>query len=126
MARGEDNYGIRIEGSATVVSGAMAAGPGARAEGQAHYTSAPIPADLEELRAAIGSLVEQLRSSPAGVDDPGAMAEVAASAAREAGKPKPDRHVLGGLLQALMAGVGNSAMIANALLAIQHAVQVLL
>jgi len=42
------------------------------------------------------------------------------------GRPEPDKHVLGGLLQVLMAGWENSATIANALLAIRHAVQFLL
>jgi len=42
------------------------------------------------------------------------------------GRPEPDKHVLGGLLHVLMAGWENSATIANALLAIRHAVQFLL
>jgi hypothetical protein len=54
------------------------------------------------------------------------MAQVATAAAREAGKPKPDLYVLSGLLQTLMAGVGNSATNVSALLAIQHAARVLL
>ena len=41
-----------------------------------------------------------------------------------AGRPELDKHLLGGLLQVLMAGVGSSATIANALLAIQHAVSI--
>ncbi len=126
MRPGNDNHGIRIEGSATVVAGAMAAGTGAKAEGSTHYSASPIPADLEELRAALRSLVEQLRASPPGVADPDSLAEMAASAQREARKDRPNKHVLGGLLQALMAGVGNSATLANAVLAIQHAISVLL
>jgi hypothetical protein len=43
-----------------------------------------------------------------------------------AGRPEPDTYVRGGLLRVLMAEVGNSATIANALLVIQHAVQFLL
>jgi hypothetical protein len=45
---------------------------------------------------------------------------------REARKSKPDKRTLSGLLQALMAGVTNSAALANAVVAIQHAVSVLL
>lgn len=126
MTSGNDNHGIRIEGSATVIAGAMAAGAGAKAEGRAQYSAASIPADLGELRAALSSLVDQLRASPTGIDDPDSLAEVGTSAQREAGKDRPDKHVLGGLLQALMAGVANSATLANAVLAIQHAVSVLL
>lgn len=121
-----DNEGIRIEGSATVVTGAMAAGPGARAVGSAQYSAVGIPADLEELRAALGSLVTQLRTGPAGIDDPESLATVAVSAQREAAKSRPDKRILSGLLQALMAGVTNSAALANAVVAIQHAVSVLL
>ena len=124
MTRKSDNDGIWIEGSATVVAGAMAAGTGATAVGSTQYSGAP--ANLEELRVALSSLVAQLRSAPAGVDDPEALAEVAVSAQREAGKTKPDKRILGGLLQALMAGVTNSTALANAVVAIQHAVSVLL
>jgi len=126
MQPGRDNDGIRIEGSATVIAGAMAAGAGARAEGTTNYTAGPVPADLEELRAALDSLVEQLRASPAGISDPDALAGVAFSAREEARKERPNKHILDGLLHALMAGVGNSAALANAVVAIQHAVSVLL
>jgi hypothetical protein len=126
MRPGSDNDGIRIEGSATVIAGAMAAGAGASAEGTTNYTAARVPADLEELRAALNSLVEQLQASPAGISDPAALAEVAVSARQEARKDRPNKHIMGSLLQALMAGVGNSAALANAVVAIQHAVSVLL
>jgi hypothetical protein len=119
-----DNDGIRIEGSATVIAGAMAAGPGATAIGQTHYAGAP--ASLDELRAAITALITQLQSAPAGVDDPEALTAMALSAGREAQKGKPDKRILGGLLHALLAGVANSAALANAVVAIQHAVAVLL
>jgi len=124
MAGKADNDGIWIEGSATVVAGAMAAGTGATAVGSTQYSEAP--ANLEELRTALASLVAQLRSAPAGVDDPEALAEVAVSAQREVRKSKPDKRILGGLMQALMAGVTNSAALASAVVAIQHAVSVLL
>jgi hypothetical protein len=102
----------------------MAAGTGATAIGSAQNTQTP--ANLSDLRAAIDSLVTQLRSAPAGVDDPESLAAVAVSAQREAVKSAPDKRILGGLLQALMAGVTNSAALANAVVAIQHAVTVLL
>lgn len=124
MTRRAENDGIWIEGSATVIAGAMAAGPGATAVGAAQHAQAP--ADLDELRAALASLVAELRSAPAGVDDPGSLAEVAVSAQREARKGQPDKRILAGLLQALMAGVTNSAALASAVVAIQHAVAVLL
>lgn len=124
MSRKADNDGIWIEGPATVVAGAMAAGKDATAVGSAQFSA--VPADLEELRAALTSLVAQLRSAPAGVEDPGALAEVALSAQREAVRARPDKRILSGLLQALMAGVANSAALANAVVAIQHAVSVLL
>ena len=88
--------------------------------------SGNVPADLDELREALSQLVMQLRSAPAGVEDPVALAEVAVSAQREAGKSKPNKRVLGGLLQAVLAGVADSAALANAVVAIQHAVSVLL
>ena len=122
---GSDNYGIQIGGSAAVNAGAMAAGPGATAQGQSSYSAAQPPADLAELRSALASLVEQLRASPSGVQDPVALAEVAAAAQREAGKDKPSRGALAGLLDAVMAGVGSATVLANAVAAIQHAISVL-
>jgi len=119
-----DNDGISIDGSATVNAGAMAAGKGSTAIGITN--SSNVPADLDELREALSQLVMQLRSAPAGVEDPVALAEVAVSAQREAGKSKPNKRVLGGLLQAVLAGVADSAALANAVVAIQHAVSVLL
>lgn len=126
MASEAANDGIWIGGQAQVNAGAMAAGPGARARGSARYSSFTAPASLDELRAALSSLVAELQSGPPGVSDPGSLAQVAASAEREAGKSKPDKGILSGLLHALMAGVANSAALANAVLAIQHAVTVLL
>jgi hypothetical protein len=41
-----------------------------------------------------------------------------------AGRPEPDKHLLGGLLQVLMAGGGKLGNNANALLAIQRAVSI--
>ena len=48
MTRKGDNDGIWIEGSATVIAGALAAGTGATAVGSTQYSGAP--ADLDELR----------------------------------------------------------------------------
>lgn len=126
MTPASSNDGIQIEGSATVVTGAMAAGPNARAMGSAQYSAVGVPADLEELRALLGSLITELRAGPAGIGDPESLAAVAVSAQREAAKTRPDKGILSGLLQALMAGVTNSAALANAVVAIQHAVSVLL
>jgi hypothetical protein len=69
-------------------------------------------------------LVEQLRSAPAGVDDPEAVIEVAILARREARKSKPDKRILSGLLQTLMAGVIDSATLTSSVIAIQDAVSV--
>jgi cytochrome P450 len=102
----------------------MAAGTGATAAGGAQVSGAL--ADLDELRTALASLVAQLQSVPPQVEDAGALAEIAVSAQREARKSKPDKRILSGLLQALMAGVTTSATLANAVLAIQHAVSILL
>lgn len=124
MPRKADNDGIWIGGSATVAAGAMAAGKGATAVGGMQYSQ--FPADLDELRAALTTLVMQLRSAPAGLDAPGPLADIAVSAQREAQRSKPDKRILGGLLQALMAGVADSAALANAVTAIQHAVAGLL
>jgi hypothetical protein len=118
-----DNDGIWIEDS-VVNAGAMAAGKNVTAIGITNSENAP--ANLDELRKALSELVMQLRSAPAGVDDPAALAGVAVSAQREAGKSNPNKRVLGGLLQALRAGVAGSAALANAVVAIQHAVSVLL
>lgn len=124
MSHKASNEGIWIGDSATVNAGAMAAGKDATAIGSMHSDSAP--ADLDELRKALNELIMRLRSAPAGADDPGALAEVAVSAQREAGKSKPNKRILAGLLQALRVGVADSAALANAVVAIQHAVSVLL
>jgi hypothetical protein len=124
MPRQVNNDGIWIEGSATVVAGAMAGGSGATAVGGVQHSQ--FPADLDELRAALTTLIMQLRSAPAGVNAPESLADIAVSAQREAQRSKPDKRILGGLLQALMAGVADSTALANAVTAIQHAVAVLL
>ena len=123
MSSSGDNYGVQFGDSANV-SGGIIAGAGSWVQGN-QYRGADIE-DLAGLRAALSSLVDQLRASPAGVEDPGALAEVAVSAQQEMDKDKPNKHILGGLLHALMAGVQNSATLATAVLAIQHAVTALL
>jgi hypothetical protein len=123
MSSSGDNYGVQFGDSANV-SGGIIAGAGSSVQGN-QYRGADIE-DLAGLRAALSSLVDQLRASPAGVDDPGALVEVAVSAQQEVDKNKPNKHILGGLLHALMAGVQNSATLATAVLAIQHAVTALL
>lgn len=119
-----DNDGIWIEGPATVIAGAMAAGPGATAVGSVQHHG--VPASLDELRTALASLIAQLRSAPADVSDPESLAEIAVSAHREARKDPPDKRILSGLLQALHAGAASSTVLANAVVAIQHAVSALL
>jgi hypothetical protein len=123
MSSSGDNYGVQFGDSANV-SGGIIAGAGSWVQGN-QYRGADIE-DLAGLRAALSSLVDQLRASPAGVEDPGALVEVAVSAQQEMNKDKPNKHILGGLMHALMAGVQNSATIATAVLAIQHAVTALL
>jgi hypothetical protein len=124
MSSSGDNYGVQFGDSANV-SGGVIAGAGSWVESN-QYQGASDLAELQDLRAALSSLVDQLRASPAGVDDPGALVEVAESAQQEARKDQPNKHILGGLLHALMAGVQNSAALASAVLAIQHAVTALL
>lgn len=124
MSSSGDNYGVQFGDSANV-SGGVIAGAGSWVESN-QYQGASDIAELQDLRAALSSLVDQLRASPAGVDDPGALAEIAVSAGQEARKDQPNKHILGGLLNALMAGVQNSAALASAVLAIQHAVTALL
>lgn len=124
MSSSGDNYGVQFGDSANV-SGGVIAGAGSRVESN-QYQGASDLAELQDLRAALSSLIDQLRASPAGVDDPGALAEIAVSAGQEACKDQPNKHILGGLLNALMAGVQNSAALASAVLAIQHAVTALL
>jgi hypothetical protein len=123
MSSSGDNYGVQFGDSANV-SGGIIAGAGSWVQGN-QYRGADIE-DLAGLRAALSSLVDQLSASPAGVEDPGALVEVAVSAQQEMDKDKPNKHILGGLLHALMAGVQNSATLATAVLAIQHAVTALL
>jgi len=123
MSSSGDNYGVQFGDSANV-SGGIIAGAGSWVQGN-QYRGADIE-DLAGLRAALSSLVDQLRASPAGVEDPGALAEVAVSAQQEMDKDKPNKHLLAGLLHSLMAGVQNSATLATAVVAIQHAVTALL
>jgi hypothetical protein len=125
VSSGSTNDGIWIGGQATVNAGAMAAGPNATAQGSYH-SAVPVPADLAELRAALESLAAELRSAPVGVGDPASLAEVAETALNETGKERPNKRILGGLLQALLAGVANVTTLANAVEAIQHAVSILL
>ena len=124
MSSSGDNYGVQFGDSANI-SGSVIAGAGSNVEAN-QYRDASDLADLEDLRAALSSLINQLRGSPGGIDDPGALVGIAVSAQQEARKDQPNKHILSGLLHALMAGVQNSAILANAVLAIQHAVTVLL
>jgi hypothetical protein len=127
MSSSADNYGVQFGDSATV-SGGIIAGAGSWIGGNQQgnqYQGADIE-DIAGLRAALSSLIDQLRASPAGVEDPGALVEVAVSAEQEMDKDKPNKHILGGLLHALMAGVQNSATLVTAVVAIQHAVIALL
>jgi hypothetical protein len=124
MSSGGDNYGVQFGDSANI-SGGVIAGQGSWIEVNQYRDVADL-VDLEDLRTALNSFINELRACPAGIDDPGALVEIAVSARQEARKDEPNKHILGGLLQALMAGVQNSAILANAVLAIQHAVSVLL
>lgn len=118
-----ENYGVQITGS-NVYGSAIAGGAGARAE--AHDITVVSQADsVEGLRLAIAALVEQVRAAPAGIADPAALVQIAESVQAEAGKDKPNKGVLHGLLAAVIAGAGSVASIATAAAAIQHAVSVL-
>jgi hypothetical protein len=121
-----DNYGVQIGGSANVQAGAIAGGPSARAEASDISFTGSSAEAIESLRVAIAALVEQLRKSPPGVEDPAGLTEIAESMDREAGKDRPNKGLIRGLLTALVAGAGGAASIANAVTAIQHAVSALL
>lgn len=121
---GAEYGGVQFGDSANI-SGSVIAGAGSSVQ-FSQQGSAPGLASLDDVRAALASLVEQLRTAPAGVEDPGALTEVAVSAQQEAAKEKPNRHILAGLLHALMTGVQNSAALATAVVAIQQAVSLLL
>ena len=124
MSSSGDNYGVQFGDSANV-SGGVIAGAGSSIEVNQYQTGVDL-ADLPDLRMALGALIDQLRSSPAEVDDPKALAEIAGAAQQEIGKERPNKRIIGGLLSALMAGVRNSATLADAVLAIQHAVTAIL
>src|SRR6516165_3307965 len=83
MSSSGDNYGVQFGDSANV-SGGIIAGAGSWVPGN-QYSGADIE-DLAGLRAALSSLVDQLSASPAGVEDPGALVEVAVSAQQEMDK----------------------------------------
>ncbi|HEY2551111.1 MAG TPA: hypothetical protein VGI64_11090 [Streptosporangiaceae bacterium] len=118
-----DNYGFQVSGNATVNAGAIAAGTGASASGS---NSAAAPADLAELRRLLEWLTAELHRGPPGVPDSAHLAVIAESAQREAAQPQPRKHVLSGLLTALMAGVGDVGVIASTVAAVQHAITTLL
>jgi hypothetical protein len=115
------NYGVQISGSAQVSAGSIAGGPGATASARDVEFSTP-PADLTELRELLAALAEQLREPPPDVTDPDALCTIVSSAQQEAAKDRPNMHLLSGLLQALMAGVGNVTSLATAISAVQHVI----
>jgi hypothetical protein len=125
VTAGSDNYGIQIGGNATVNAGAIAAGPGAGAYARDSNVAGPTAGSVEALQEAIAALIEQLRASPAGLEDPGALVQIAESVQLEAAKERPNKGIISGLLGALVAGAGGVATVANAVTAIQHAVSVL-
>ncbi|MBX6386384.1 MAG: hypothetical protein IRZ07_25985 [Microbispora sp.] len=106
---GETNYGIQISGG-TVNSGAMAAGPGARAVH--NVTASPVRYEqiqvlLEEIRrlmAAHADSVEDLESAREEVRRVGAELE----------KPKPDRTTLSSVLERLAGRVASVSTLAEA------------
>lgn len=119
-----ENYGVQITGS-NVYGSAIAGGPGARAEARDITVTSHAADSIDSLRAAIAALVEQVRAAPADVEDSAALVQIAESVQVEAGKEKPSKGILHGLLAALIAGAGGAASIANAAVAIQHAVSAL-
>jgi hypothetical protein len=126
VTSGSDNYGIQVGGSATVHAGAIAAGPGARAYARDSNLAGPTADSIEALREAIAALIEQLRASPPGIDNPGALVQIAESVKLEAAKERPNKGIISRLLGAILAGAGGVATIADAVTAIQHAVSALL
>ncbi len=121
------NYGIQVSGSGQLHASQLAVGKGARLEGNTSNVTTPSTLkDLDEVRRVLGAIVEQLRAGAPGLDDAPALAAVAESAQREAGKAKPSKAILAGLLDALMAGVAKVAALAGAVEAVQHAVSTLL
>ena len=118
----DNNYGVQISGSAHVNAGAIAGGPGASATaGNVEFTG-PTSAELAELRDLLAALADLLREPPPGLDDAPGLQHITAAAQQEARKDRPNMHVLGGLLQALMAGAGNVTVLAGAISAVQHLV----
>jgi hypothetical protein len=124
VTSGSDNYGVQIGGSATVHAGAIAAGPGARAYARDSNVAEPASDTIEALREAIAALIEQLRASPPGLEEPAALVQIAESVQLEAAKERPNKGVISGLLGAIAAGAGGVAAIADAVTAIQHAISV--
>lgn len=120
-----DNYGVQIGGSASVHAGAIAGGPQARAYARDTNIAGSAADSIQALQVAIADLVEQLRASPTGVEDPAALVQIAESVQLEAAKERPNKGIISGLLGAIVAGAGGAASIANAVTAIQHAVSVL-
>jgi hypothetical protein len=124
MSSNGDESGVRFGDSANI-SGSAIAGAGSVIQFN-QQQDGPALTSLDEVRAALSTLIDQLRASPAGVEDPGALAEVAVSVQQEVDKEKPNKHILTGLLHGLMVGVQKSAQLASAVLAIQQAVGLLL
>jgi hypothetical protein len=120
MSADKSNYGVQIGGSAQVNAGAIAGGPGASATAGDVNFAGPTATDLAELRDLLSGLAELLREQSSEIDDADGLQQITATAQQEARKDRPNMHVLGGLLQALMAGAGNVTVVANAISAIQH------
>lgn len=119
-----ENKGIVVSGG-QFQAGVVAVGDHARAEAQTVAVPAdpPTAVGIDDLRARVAALAEQIRAS--GLPDAEAVAQTADQAGAELARTQPNPHTLRGLLAGLATAVAGIGSLAESVEAIGHAVSTL-
>jgi len=120
--------GMHVSGSGRIIGAAVAAGTNARAraDNTTIGTGEASGEGLVELRARLDKLVKALDAARTEVPDADQLLDAAALAREEAGKDRPNKHVLSGILHALQFGAAPVKALADAVSAVRQLVDAVL
>jgi hypothetical protein len=114
-----NNEGIIVSGHGSITNqGALAVGQGARAEN--------VTGGLDDVRKQADELLAKIREAAATLPGGPDTVTTAEATVEELGRPQPRRAVLLPLLSSLANGVGAAGVLAQGVLALEHAVMALI